>query len=88
MCFVSKVKREVKFFRRYGLIGIACHYFNPQRLRGSAYRFPKESPEREKRLKLISRYDKVYSRTAKVLLGANVVFCAICIKISMASPLK
>jgi len=89
MSSVDKVKREIRTYRYYGgILGIVCHYLNPQRLQGNAYRFPPGSQERERRLKWISYYHKVYSQTAKVLLGITATLCAICIRVSMASPLR
>ena len=84
MSFTKRILKRLKhFYYHGGLTGIACHYLNPQRLQGGAYRFRRGTPERERRLKWVSRYDKVYSRATKVLLGVNVIVCAICIKISM-----
>ena len=89
MSITKRIIGKLKHFNYHGgLMGIVCHYLNPQRLQGSTYRFPKGSPERERRLKWISHYHRIYSQTAKVLLGANAALCMLCIKISMASPLK
>ena len=89
MSFMKRVKREIRTYKHYGgLTGIVCHHLNPQRLQGGTYRFPKGSLERERRLKWINCYHKVYSQTAKILLGVNAMICLICVKISMVSPLK